>query len=281
MSSAQSIQRDINYINNRIENDQEEIDIIYQSINTFKLPYKYFKKFNILPLNLVEGEIDKYFTIETLILENYSEAKHISSEMDYNLRYSRCKKLEESFMKYYNNIPYEFIKENNLLYKIISNHYTEYKQLKIINSEVDNNLQLKVRELIDNTINKHKQKINSNIEIISIKTEELRQLEQEKEAGKKYFLPINSWVSDMILKFPNEEDYYLDHIKIVKVCNKVVKYTNRYITDKVRQIKKTELQDKLNYSISKWKGYRLMTEDESNYYTYNLTNLSVRFEKIN
>ena len=36
-----------------------------------KLPYKYFKKFNLLPLDIIEGVIEKHFDINILLLENY------------------------------------------------------------------------------------------------------------------------------------------------------------------------------------------------------------------
>ena len=71
------------YHNNQIIQKQEDLDMFYQTINNFKMPYKYFKKLNILPLDIVENEIDKYFDITTLILENFSEAKHISYKLEY------------------------------------------------------------------------------------------------------------------------------------------------------------------------------------------------------
>ena len=267
---TQNIIRHIHHWNNCLEAEQEQVDTIYQTINTFKLPYKYFKKFNILPLNLVEGELDKYFDIETLILENFGEAKHISNKLEYCFKYSKCEMLIENFSKYFNNIPIKFLDETYVFDRVI-HKYTKYKQHKIITSQVDINLKLKVREIIDKDISQYNNNISNYLEKIYEKQQELEIEEKRIEDNKKYFIPIDSWCPNSILKFPEEEDYYLDGIIIVKVCNKVVKYTEQYRSHIVRQIKKTELQERLDYFVNNKQGYRLTNSEGTE--TYSLTGL--------
>lgn len=91
MSSA--IKEQINnYINiNKIEyNDNKEKFITSSNIiNSLTLPYKYFKKMNILPLDIVEGEIDKYFNIDTLLAEtNNKGLQYDMHDYHNNMKYS-------------------------------------------------------------------------------------------------------------------------------------------------------------------------------------------------
>jgi len=267
---TQDIIRHIQRWNNRLEAAQEQVDTIYQTINTYKLPYKYFKKFNILPLNLVEGELDKYFDIETLILENYGEAKHISNKLEYYFKYSNCEMLIENFSKYFNNIPIKFLDETYVFDRVI-HKYTKYKQHKIITSQVDINLKLKVRELIDKDITEYNNNISNCLENIYEKQQQLEIEEKRIEDNKKYFIPIDSWCPNSILKFPDRENHCLDGIIIVKVCNKVVKFRYPDNIDKIRQIKKTELQERLDYIANNYQGYRLTNIEGTE--TYSLTGL--------
>ncbi len=266
-------------IQTRIDENQEILDTIYQTINIIKLPYKYFKKFNILPLDIVEGEIEKYFDINILLLENYNETKHISWDLDYFFRYSSIPQLTQNFSKYFNNIPEGFIDPHQILNNTINNHYNEYKELKIISPEVDMNLRSKVELYVGQSIKKVITNLEKSVERYSLVAEEIRQQEIDRHNNTKYFLPITSWLSGMKLTFPEQEDFYLDGIKIVKVCNKVVKYIDNF--NKPRQIKITQLQERLEHFVLNRQGYRLITEDRTCYYTYTLSNLSIGYEEIN
>ncbi len=273
-----SIQQ-LNRIQTRIDENQEILDIIYQTINNLKLPYKYFKKFNLLPLNIMEGEIEKYFDIDILLLENYNQTKHISTDLDYYFRYSSIPQLTRNFCKYFNNIPESFIDPKQILNNTINNHYNEYKELKIISPEVDMNLRSKVELYVGQEIKKKLTTHENYIKQYSLIAEEIRQQDIDRANNTKYFLPITAWISGSRLTFPEEEDYYLNDIKIAKVCNKVVKYIDRR-TNKPKQMKITELQRFLDNSVQRWKGYRLITEDRNRVYTYNLSNLSIGYEDI-
>lgn len=55
---------------NRIIEDSSKINQLKQEVSNLRLPYAYFKKYNILPLNFVEGELDKYFEYDRLVFED-------------------------------------------------------------------------------------------------------------------------------------------------------------------------------------------------------------------
>ena len=63
MTTQQIIIEKIQTISTNLSNFKEEI-------NNLRLPYAYFKKFNILPINFIEGELDKYFEYGVLMFEN-------------------------------------------------------------------------------------------------------------------------------------------------------------------------------------------------------------------
>ena len=60
---------------NRISNYAQVIDDLKQEVSNLRLPYAYFKKYNILPLNFVEGELDKYFEYDRLVFEDIYDRK--------------------------------------------------------------------------------------------------------------------------------------------------------------------------------------------------------------
>jgi hypothetical protein len=104
MSSAMKEQIN-NYINKekiKYNDNKEKFNTSYNIINSLTLPYKYFKKMNILPLNIVEGEIDKYFNIKDLLAETNNQGLQyeIGTYSNY-MKYS-LKKLKElkNYKKY-------------------------------------------------------------------------------------------------------------------------------------------------------------------------------------
>ena len=60
---------------NRIIEDSSKINELKQEVTNLRLPYAYFKKYNILPLNFMEGELDKYFEYDRLVFENIYGSK--------------------------------------------------------------------------------------------------------------------------------------------------------------------------------------------------------------
>lgn len=218
---------------------QENLDMIYQSINNFKMPYKYFKKLNILPLNIVEGEIDKYFDITTLILENFSEAKHISFELTYLYKNSNINdELKNNFCKYYNNIPINLLVDYSLEDYIINN-YKKYKEANVITPIIDN----EIREKLDDTIynNIILRKTNN----IKYNTQQLIEAEERELNNKKYKIPVHRFPVDSKLLITSNPDNYYSNIIIVKICKKIIKYQVGY-NPAIRQKKIEDLEDILD-----------------------------------
>jgi len=97
-----------NQINRCAENCKE----IKEFMESLIIPYKYFKKLHILPINMVEEEIDKYFDIKHILLENYFYLP--------NIIYKRVKIYEliisnwtlDNYSKYYNNFPLKYMIDN-------------------------------------------------------------------------------------------------------------------------------------------------------------------------
>ena len=219
------------YHKNQIIQRQEDLDMFYQTINNFKMPYKYFKKLNILPLDIVENEIDKYFDITTLLLENFSEAKHISYHIQFMYEGNGIHQdLIPNLLKYYNNIPYELFKDYSIG-KYIMNNYKKYKEANVITPTID----IQIREELDNIINDRI--ILKNTNTIKYHTQQII----EAEANKKYKIPVRRFPHNsklLITQYPNSR---YSEIIIVKICKKIIKYENRY-NPVVRQMKITELE---------------------------------------
>ena len=219
--------------------EQEELDMIYQTINNFKMPYKYFKKLNILPLDIVEGEIHKYFDITTLLLENFSEAKHISHGC-LRLIFEQIgihEDLKPNLLKYYNNFPSELF-NNYYIDDYIMNNYKKYKEANVITPIIDN----QIREELDNIINN---KTISITNTIIYQTQQLIEAEERELNNNKYKIPVRRFPHNSKLLITGNYDSYYCEIIIVKVCKKIIKYENRY-NPVVRQIKITQLEDILD-----------------------------------
>lgn len=222
------------YHKNQIIQRQEDLDMFYQTINNFKMPYKYFKKLNILPLDIVEGEIDKYFDITTLILENFSEAKHISYHIKCMYEgHSINQDLIPNLLKYYNNFPYELF-SNYKFSNYIMNNYKKYKEANVITPTIDIEIREKLVNIINNDI------ILRNTNTIKYHTQQIIEIEDRK----KYKIPVHRFPIDsklLITEFPNSR--YSDII-IVKICKKIIKYQdyNRVF----RQVKIEILEDYLD-----------------------------------
>jgi hypothetical protein len=237
---------------------QEKLDMVYQSINNFTMPYKYFKKLNILPLDIVEGEMDKYFDIITLLLENFSEAKHI----DYRIQFMYeggigngiHQDLIPNLLKYYNNFPLELF-SNYKISDYIMNNYKKYKEANVITPIIDN----EIREELDNILTN---------KIISAKKNTIKYHTHQiiEEEGKTlYKIPIDKLPPNSKLTFDGGNLHCMNYnnIYIIKVCNKIIKYKNFKDDTKCSQVKKDVL---LWYMDND--SYKLKDMDTKKYYTY-------------
>jgi len=224
------------YYKNKLIQSQEELDEVYENINNFKIPYKYFKKLNILPLDIVEGEIDKYFDITTLLIENFSEAKHIDCKIKY--LYDDCNivdDLKPNLLKYYNNFPCELLNNSNYnFYNFIMNNYKKYKEANVITPCIDMDIRGKLVDIINNNILRKTNNIKFNTQHLI-----------EAEARNKYRIPVRRFPIDSQLLITEYPNCYYSEIIIVKICKKIIKYQDRH-SPVVRQMKIEKLEDYLN-----------------------------------
>ena len=95
----------LNQINRCAENCKEIKDFMESLI----IPYKYFKKLHILPLNMVEEEIDKYFDIKHMLLENYFCLPTIIYKKVKIYELLISKYTLDNYSKYYNNFPLKYM----------------------------------------------------------------------------------------------------------------------------------------------------------------------------
>lgn len=232
---------------------QEKLEIIYDTINETKLPYKYFKKFNLISMDVIEEHIDKYFDIKTLLLENFRNIKHISLSI-----------YEENKLFWKNTLP------KNILYQISQHHNIplEFLNNDTITTGILNNF-IYYQQLIPNTtINEWKNKLYDKIEdTIEDITENIIDYDKKIRYIENGKIPIDKFPINCKLCINSNFDKEYDGIKIIKICKKIVKYQNSY-NPVVRQMKITTLQrilDRHNYYLysddSYNRGKYFMDED--------------------
>jgi len=81
-------------------------------MNGLIVPYRYFKKLNILPLNIVEGEMDKHFDIHRNLLEDYENLPYYILQFVKLYEFPITKLTLMNYSKYYNNFPLHLITDN-------------------------------------------------------------------------------------------------------------------------------------------------------------------------
>jgi len=256
-------------------------DMIEKYNNSLKSPYEYFKKLNILPLNIVEGELDKYFTFEELLFEDFKNYHNIGNILNREFIISYdwdCpnfhKTLYDNVKKYYNynDAKIEYCENKNIPQELISlsnfrSYYAPIQMLwKIVSEDIKNDFKYDLIyhyktdiKSLDNTIKglENKQKIYIDAE--------------------KYKIPVDKLPPNSLLQIEYNTRYYSRYNKIIilKVCNKIIKYIeeqNGYdtieeqlnsLTKKSRQVKKKDLEDDLVNNI-----YTLKDYNTGKYYIY-------------
>ena len=103
--SQQRILEQINYY-------ATETAEINNFMNSLILPYRYFKKLNILPINMVEEEMDKYFDIKHLLLQNYFNLPYIVKKNIKLFELPISQETLDNYSKFYNNFPLHLITDN-------------------------------------------------------------------------------------------------------------------------------------------------------------------------
>jgi len=260
-----------------LHNELQKQHNINQYNKSLKAPYEYFKKLNILPVSLVEGEMDKYFTFNELLFEDFK---------DYNCIGNKNKKwpytwlcpifyqdLYDTVKKYFNynwarldyceskNIPLELI-----CHYTFKDYYRDIRRLwKVVSENIKNDFK---SDLIYN--------YDSNISSLNKTIDKLQHKQKGYIKAQKYKIPVDKLPPNSLLEIEYNSNSYsrYNEIIILKVCNKIIKYMEDFeyntieeqlnnLTIKRRQVKKQDLEDDLVDNIYKVKDY-----NTEKYYIY-------------
>jgi len=230
----------------RIINRSSKINELKQELSNLRLPYAYFKKYNILPLNFVEGELDKYFEYDRLVFEDIYGSKgflcdpHLDMEK-FNMYENIHDILQDEFWE-------KFYKIHNLNIEIYAS----------LNSRADRTIELKqvfpnldyyfnkgaidensYDKLITNPINNIKATIKMNKVYIESDTQKLVDMDNEvydKIPMDK--LPIGSVVFVGCSSI-NEG------LIVEKICPKTIKFRKHNDPEKKVQVNKDRFEFKI------------------------------------
>lgn len=168
------------------------------------LPYNYFKKLNILPLDIVEGEMDKYFNIRRRLLETKNYVPRcIITDLYWEVPISQL--TIDNFYKYHNNLPRDLITTFEVKKTMIKN-LDKYEKL-IDNEDFENwcdymynSIDLSYKFIRGNL----KKKVNKLLEF---------------NTNKRDLVPVEHW-RDGYMFYSGR---YPDGVRIVKNCDKIIK----------------------------------------------------------
>lgn len=256
----------------------EKKDNIIKYNNSLKAPYEYFKKLNILPVSLVEGEMDKYFTFDKLLFEDFKDYNCIGNK-NYSWPYTwLCpyfyKILYDSVKQYfnYNDAKIEYCESKNIPQELISvynftRYFSDITDLWKIFSE---NIKEQFKDDLIYNYDTNISRLNNTIKDL-----------QDKQKGyikaQKYLIPLDKIPPYSQLEIEYNTDSYsrYSEIIIIKVCDKIIKYIEEQygyntieeqlnsLTRKLRQVKKDRLKNELENNLYKLKDY-----DSNKYYVY-------------
>ena len=234
------------------------------------LPFRYFKKYNIIDNNILEKYIEPHFNPIMLLLSmpNQQIRDIIRREYDlwadlhYDTHFLDLKRevielTEISFdniCKYFNNIPRHLLDKYQLKYEVFNN-FDFYS--KIIDKDDIDNCICKIEKDIDRTKNQY---IHSKNYII-----------QELKEEEKYHINIDDFPDgDFILISKSRGECITYCMYIKKICKKIIKYSdiNYSSLGKRKQMKKEDLKDEYLDGMK----YRLFTTDLEYKYGYNNDN---------
>jgi hypothetical protein len=258
-----------------LHNELEKKHNIKQYHNSLKSPYEYFKKLNILPLNIVEGELDKYFTFEELLFEDFKNYHNISIGHILNRDCPNFHKtLYDNVKTYYNyhNAKIEYCKNKDIPQELLTlnNFRSYYRPMEMLWKIVSEDIKQEFKyDLIYN--------YELGIGLIVNTIKDLQDKQKKHINAQKYKIPVDKLPPNSLLEIEYNSRYYsrYNEIIILKVCNKIIKYMeNQFgydtieeqlnsLTKKLRQVKKQDLEDDLVNNIYKLKDY-----DTGKYYIY-------------
>jgi len=236
------------YLLKQLEIQGEKSSVITEFMNSIILPYKYFKKLNILPLNIVEGEIDKHFQTNRILLENYYNIPSIIKLDKFDLPISN--NTITNYCKFYNNIPVSVINKITLRYDIFNN-INKYENIidsgdyTLWTNRLYNNLQAKYFEIKKN-LTKLVKEFNELEDKINQEQEEAQQVDLKPDMVIRFCPTIFG-----NLKYKNIfKNKYFD-FKIIKICPKSIKLqelvsSNNLNIPKIKLVKINIFNDLLN-----------------------------------
>ena len=207
-------------------------DNIIKYNNSLKAPYEYFKKLNILPLNIVEGELDKYFGFDELLFEDFKdynfignktyvcEYTNVTFDLDCPIFYENLYNTVRRFYNY-NDAKIEYCESKNIPQELITlynfrEYYSDITELwKIVSENIKNDFKY---DLIYN--------YDSNISSLNKTIDELQNKQKRYNKNQKYLIPVDKIPPYSQLELEGEYNHSQDYhnIVIIKVCNKIIKH---------------------------------------------------------
>jgi len=252
---------------------------IIQYNNSLKAPYEYFKKLNILPVSLVEGEMDKYFTFDELLFEDFKNYHNIGNRLN-SIFIKRGWDCPIFYQNLYNNVKsyfnynwarLDYCESKNIPLELIchytfKDYYRDIRRLwKVVSENIKNDFK---SDLIYN--------YDSNISSLNKTIDKLQHKQKGYIKAQKYKIPVDKLPPNSLLEIEYNSNSYsrYNEIIILKVCNKIIKYMENFgyntieeqlnnLTIKRRQVKKEVLEDDLVDNIYKVKDY-----NTEKYYIY-------------
>ena len=238
-------------------NAVEKLLVIERVFDNLIQPLNYFKKFNILPIELIEEEIEaKYFTKEDLYMSNMKifKKKYLLQPIDPHSLFTPCYDNSEPILpNSFGNIKSILLNRFSEIYNIDTTLLDKYSVIKDIIANLDKykNNGVLDKYLYNNLYNQIIKRFNNYIKSITI-------LATEYMNNKNFKIKLDDLHAGMCIKFT---DISME-IWIKKICAKTIKYGcdyDYYCSDYKNIIKKEKLEYYMN--IHTYKVYKI---DNSN-----------------
>lgn len=272
-----------------LHNKLEKKDNIIKYNNSLKAPYEYFKKLNILPVDIVEVEMDKYFTFDELLFEDFKDYCTIGNK-NYSWPYNWL--CPEFYSDLYHNVKLyfnytdakiEYCESKNIPQELITlDNFRDYFNCinilwKIVSEKVKNDFK---NDLIYN--------YDINVFKLNKTIKKLQDKQKKFVDNEKYLIPLDNWEVGSSLWFEPLDNNYLhitledyNGLEIVKNCPKTIKYVMPHSSNNIKQIKKDIIKNMLRQSINEFNGYKLYRYTDEGDFVYVMENNSIKLEKIN
>ena len=205
----------------KIETISTDLSNFKENISNMRLPYAYFKKFNILPINFIEGELDKHFEYGVLMFEN-------TNSFDYETLYEFTWEETMNKLFQYHKLPLGLYNEMNhradmyMFRNMLLKNLNFYKSINVICEGQYNNW---IHHIEEDKI-KHVKKGEKKITDYWLKYNEINEdyLDRVPMLG----CLIDKWNGNVLYHNSSGDYTGRNGWKIIKVCNKIIKYFSKY-----------------------------------------------------